>query len=1464
MGNVVRTSNGHQTSLQVRQNIPEFVVQDHPKFVNFIEKYYEFMANNSLMATTSNSSVYYYGADTAAKILQDIKDVDKTDFDNFVEMFRRQYAYTFPQDIYSEANKATLYKNLVNFYQSVGAEDSFKMLFRLIYNEEIEIYYPGKDILVASGGDFVKRARIRVNYVDGLNQIENKKIVGANSGAYGTVERVEVMPKGSDTFITGRIANTITNFSSDALSLSNTIPYAYTTKYNEVSHPEKILENTRQVAHIYLSNYSGTFDIHEDVYYSEAGSANTSVCANTIVLPVMKRLLLFDGFQQPETANAVISVYDSRHAHRANSTNPPWGHANIILGHANTQEMGHHIFYSNTGLWHTTGDGEGQLQLATNSVFGSLGGKVLQIGNNSVAAANGDYRQLVYSRRYGYGGEGHLYRLTVRARDIGGNSAFSTVAGNRFSAGIVAYDTAERIIDNDQYTNPFTPEASGTYDKAFWLASDNQSIDDEFYNYVAYFKGREKTAKKSGIPLSELNRGNGGRLNLPSGTKYYNSLQKALDGEVKLPYGALWFTPTIKVNQSANGATYSQGVTQIDYVALDELSSMQKQEGAKPGAYREDSSLLSSSSRLYDGKYWQHNAYDIRSKQQVKDYKTVVRESTHPAGMGMFGTKITDSSANGSYESVENNLTDTFTPDQLDSLAAWWRADAIGPQNVDYKKWSPESVSNGIFGTNTNRMPSGFSSFDDDPTSQFAFNATSTPGITDGVVIVADGYSGSSPVSSRALKIVDEHTTKNPRLFLTYIEPGSQMQSSIYSANYNIDDYGYGIVLEPNKKWLLSLYAKTSNNVFDGDPSAPTTQTGKSLQLGFMAANTSGYVDGSTPQRRAGWAESFAAKDTWQRFSNTVDLTSYDETRYFFQIQFANALSFSQSTGNTEYHIDGVMVEEYTPSIHGTSAPYTPSPYVKPGMNGANVISWFDQSPNKHHVYANTYGGLFYAPQYIANAVGGKPAIRFSANTAKNFGNVYQYSSIGGTVNSVGLFSGEASNFKPPTSGFQAKMTSNSLGEWNGGTLANPALTRPVTNTWTIMAVVKSNMAINATSYNANPVPTIINSGYANNPSGSLDRVEGGTAFGTLNLGYNTLGETGSLQSHVVNSLPGVASVNTSHVATFNSLASPATNNSFRIVGISVNASTHSGSSVDDLLNFHIDGRRFANSEINNVNNVTPYTGMSSFTQNNYVTSIGKWRAANTTANQVNSVTSIYRHGTRDWDGDIAEILVFNDKLANVNIAKVEGYLAHKYGLQENLKHKDDDGNGGPEVEKYRWEFANTADGWDFQSTISGVTKKAIIKGWVWEPGEANGAIHVEAPGSQFAMRAVKNTAVQIDGSAYDKFAIRFNTINPSDGLGYGRLGWRNTEGATSILTSKQLGSAVQDTGWHEHYIDLSGQSTWVGKKIFELEYLFDLDNNGGQQYYVDWIYLSGNNHPHPYRYNAPPAIGANSWNLNY
>ena len=267
MGSILQTSNTQHTSLLVAEQLPDFVRDDHPVFVTFIEKYYEFLSNNTLMqvqTSAGDDDVYYYGAEAALKIIPDIGDIDTTDFSQFIQSFRKQYAPTLPERLGTNTNVQTLYKNLINFYQSVGTEDSFKTLFRLLYNEEIEIYYPKDDLLIASGGDWRQQVRIKVLYVDDLGEIENKKIVGANSGAYGTVEKIKVLPVATDEYVSGQIANTATLTNTFRGGPLNTAAYSGANgagvSNSQIYDSHRVHEELNQQAFVYMTVQSGTFD----------------------------------------------------------------------------------------------------------------------------------------------------------------------------------------------------------------------------------------------------------------------------------------------------------------------------------------------------------------------------------------------------------------------------------------------------------------------------------------------------------------------------------------------------------------------------------------------------------------------------------------------------------------------------------------------------------------------------------------------------------------------------------------------------------------------------------------------------------------------------------------------------------------------------------------------------------------------------------------------------------------------------------------------------------------------------------------------------------------------------------------------------------------------------------------------------------------------------------------------------
>lgn len=130
-----------KTSILVNRQVPEYVREEYPLFMSFIEAYYEFLENKQ---GTKNNDLL-----TQSKKLRTITDVDSS-IDEFQEYFLNTFASFVP--VNSTVNKAFLLKNILPLYQSKGSEKSFKLLFRFLFDQEIDVFYPGNRVLKASDG----------------------------------------------------------------------------------------------------------------------------------------------------------------------------------------------------------------------------------------------------------------------------------------------------------------------------------------------------------------------------------------------------------------------------------------------------------------------------------------------------------------------------------------------------------------------------------------------------------------------------------------------------------------------------------------------------------------------------------------------------------------------------------------------------------------------------------------------------------------------------------------------------------------------------------------------------------------------------------------------------------------------------------------------------------------------------------------------------------------------------------------------------------------------------------------------------------------------------------------------------------------------------------------------------------------------------------------------------------------
>jgi len=144
----------------VENQLPDFIRSEHPKFVALLKKYYEYLEQEG---KTLN----------LAKNLYDYADVDSTRSD-LIKYFKSKIIPNFPEE--TELSTPKLIKAARDFYDKKGTPDSFKFLFRALYNQDIDVYFPKEDILKASDGKWKQPQALRLAFSDTLTLVANGNV----------------------------------------------------------------------------------------------------------------------------------------------------------------------------------------------------------------------------------------------------------------------------------------------------------------------------------------------------------------------------------------------------------------------------------------------------------------------------------------------------------------------------------------------------------------------------------------------------------------------------------------------------------------------------------------------------------------------------------------------------------------------------------------------------------------------------------------------------------------------------------------------------------------------------------------------------------------------------------------------------------------------------------------------------------------------------------------------------------------------------------------------------------------------------------------------------------------------------------------------------------------------------------------------------------------------------------------
>lgn len=122
-------------SIRVESLLPQGLRENSSNLVELLEDYYKFMNKGFQPSYELNY------------ILEE-RDIDKSE--HYLYQIQKEIASNIPRDIQTDRTK--LYKNLVEFYNIRGSTESIETFFKILLQDNVEIYYPKNEMLIPSAG----------------------------------------------------------------------------------------------------------------------------------------------------------------------------------------------------------------------------------------------------------------------------------------------------------------------------------------------------------------------------------------------------------------------------------------------------------------------------------------------------------------------------------------------------------------------------------------------------------------------------------------------------------------------------------------------------------------------------------------------------------------------------------------------------------------------------------------------------------------------------------------------------------------------------------------------------------------------------------------------------------------------------------------------------------------------------------------------------------------------------------------------------------------------------------------------------------------------------------------------------------------------------------------------------------------------------------------------------------------
>jgi hypothetical protein len=598
-------------SSQIESQFPGFIREEGPQFVAFLKAYFEYMEQEG-------------NAVNVMRTIRDNQDIDRT-VDSFVEYFRKEFMINIPADVL--ADKRLLAKYIREYYRSRGSQASFKFLFRALYGQEIEFYYPGDDILRASDGRWKREVRLRIAAPFSKNprNLEGKTIRGVTSGATAYVQDI--------------IATTAVGIEVYDMTVENVtgkfLDGERVYNVNDDTNYATINSQVGSIINVDITNGGAYHNIGDTVRINGAGSTEDAYAKVTEVTNKSAVTLKIVKSGSGYTKDGTELIVTGGNGKRFNAVVNSWQKETISGLIINTDLIGplknaklNQTFFTRSGA-------------NTKTVASKLTGTVNVSNTSNTVTGTGTKFQVQLQvgdivRVWGVANTMRVHSITSNTSFVSAFTPFQNKTGANAYIGLAGANVSTRLITALNFT------------------------DNELYsiNSIAILDpgyGYDKTLPTIRVvdnSIADLNVSDGyGNVYGNNAIVLANNAPGAIKKIAVTTVGsnfsryenALLFNTT----QSNNIIFDTQASSNTSGSAVFKYLSRQKTFAAEgfptpsgiiqfPGRYIDTKGFLSWNNKLQDNEYYQEFSYVIRVAELLNKYKEIVKRLLHPAGTKMF------------------------------------------------------------------------------------------------------------------------------------------------------------------------------------------------------------------------------------------------------------------------------------------------------------------------------------------------------------------------------------------------------------------------------------------------------------------------------------------------------------------------------------------------------------------------------------------------------------------------------------------------------------------------------------------------------------------------------------------------------------------------------------------------------------------------------------------------------------